>query len=86
MSVRLTDDGRVELYGDCSSADAETLMAYLAESRRIVDWRTCEAAHAAVVQVLLVSHAEVLGPPAGAFLRQFVDPALKRSKRAKVRF
>jgi hypothetical protein len=77
MSVRLTDDGRVELQGDCSSADAETLLAYLSEAKRSVHWRTCDTAHAAVVQVLLVSHVEIFGPPRGAFLRQFVEPALK---------
>jgi len=77
MSVRLTDDGRVELHGACPSADAETLLAYLSEAKRTVDWRTCDTAHAAVVQVLVVSRAELLGPPLGAFLRQFVEPALK---------
>jgi hypothetical protein len=46
-----------------------------------VDWRGCQSAHAAVVQVLLVSGRPLQGPPAGAFLRQFISPALDRSGR-----
>jgi hypothetical protein len=40
----------------------------------LVDWRGCQQAHAAVIQVLLVTGPEVLGPPNGEFLRNHIAP------------
>jgi hypothetical protein len=45
----------------------------------VVDWRRCDAAHTAVIQVLLAARAQVLGPPRGEWLRSFVEPAIKAS-------
>lgn len=77
MSVWLKDDGVVVLDGDCLSEDAEPLLGHLSTPGRTVDWRACDTAHTAVVQVLIAAGAPVVGPPRGAFLRLFVEPALK---------
>ena len=79
MTVRIADDGGVELTGDCPSADAETLLGYLAEKpAAAVDWRRCQSAHTAVVQVLIAARVIPIGPPANAFLANWVEPLLKR--------
>lgn len=77
MTVQTTADGDIVLTGACPSEDAETLLRQLAEQPgAVVDWRGCETAHAAVVQVLMASAAAVRGPAAGAFLREWVEPLL----------
>jgi hypothetical protein len=78
MSVRRTDDGMIALEGVCPAQDAETLLQFLSRDRTAtVDWRGCDQAHAAVVQVLIAADATLRGPPRGLFLRQFVEPAIK---------
>lgn len=78
MTVQLAKDGGVELRGDCPAEDAETLLQHLAgRPRAVVDWRLCDTAHGAVVQVLAAADAELRGPPRGAFLREMVEPAMK---------
>lgn len=77
MTIELLANGVVALRGRCPSADAETLFAHLSAGRRSVDWQDCEMAHAAVIQVLLATRADLIGSPRGEFLRRFVEPALK---------
>ncbi|HZZ70367.1 MAG TPA: hypothetical protein VFE18_19525 [Phenylobacterium sp.] len=78
MSVQLTADGVIQLLDNCPSEDAETLLQHLsAQPEASVDWRLCDQAHAAVVQVLMAAGAELRGPPRGAFLREMVEPAMK---------
>jgi hypothetical protein len=78
MSVRRAEDGVIALEGECPIEDAEKLLALLSENPgATVDWRGCRRAHAAVVQALMVAGATLWGPPEGAFLRQFVEPAMK---------
>lgn len=77
MSVRRLSEAVVALEGVCSVEDAETLLSeLLASPGASVDWSACEAAHTAVVQVLLASNAFILGPPRSEFLSEFVEPAL----------
>lgn len=77
MSVEATGEGVITLSGACPADDAEALLRRLLEQPgAVVDWRGCERAHAAVVQVLMASGAPLKGPPAGAFLRQWVEPLL----------
>ena len=79
MTVRIAEDGGVELTGACPSGDAETLLRHLAARPAAgVDWRGCEAAHTAVVQVLIAARVGLRGPPANAFLANWVEPLLKR--------
>jgi hypothetical protein len=79
MSVRLKDDAIIRLEGACPIEDAEALLRHLIEMPgATIDWRDCERAHTAVVQVLLASGAPLRGPPAGAFLRERVEPLLVR--------
>ncbi|MFG1425871.1 hypothetical protein [Roseixanthobacter glucoisosaccharinicivorans] len=81
MSVRIVDPARIVLEGACPAEDAETLLGHLcAHPGARVDWRGCESAHAAVVQVLLATGVVLHGPPAGRFLRSLVAPALKNSQ------
>ncbi|MFG1465045.1 hypothetical protein V5F77_19350 [Xanthobacter sp. DSM 24535] len=77
MTVRLHDSNILLLEGACPVEDAGILLEHIcAIPDAIVDWRGCEWVHAAVLQVLLVTAVEVKGPPAGAFLRSWVDPML----------
>ena len=78
MTVRLSADGTIELDGICAIEDAETLLQHLlAAPRATVDWRSCEQAHTAVIQVLMASKPVLRGPPAGDFLRLRLEPLMK---------
>jgi len=80
MTVRRSEDGRVVLEGACPIEDAEPLLQLLLADRRgAVDWRACETAHTAVLQVLLAAGTTIIGPPAGAFLRDHIAAALAQA-------
>jgi len=80
MTVRVGAGGCIELVGECPSGDAEPLLQLLlAEPRATVDWRECQGAHAAVVQVLMAAKAKLRGPPADACLRDWVAAAITSS-------
>jgi hypothetical protein len=80
MTVRIAASGAVELLGACSMEDAEPLLQFLlcAPPQVTVDWRGCHSAHAAIVQVLMAARPRLLGPPADAGLRAWVEPAIAR--------
>jgi hypothetical protein len=79
MTVRMAADGRIELTGLCPSDDAEPLLRFLlADPGASVDWRDCQGAHTAVVQVLMAVKPKLLGPPADARLKDWVAPAVAR--------
>lgn len=79
MSVRLSHDGRIELYGVCAVEDAEILLQHLlADPGALVDWRQCSAAHSAVVQVIACAGVVPVGPPMGQILIDVVEPLLKQ--------
>jgi hypothetical protein len=44
-----------------------------------IDWRRCNYAHTAVLQVLLAVKPEISGPPCSAFLQDWIHPILSRS-------
>ncbi|MDQ0395523.1 hypothetical protein [Labrys monachus] len=80
MSVRLRDEGTVELAGRCPADDAEPLLRLLlSEPGAQVDWRTCDHLHMALVQLLFIFRPPLVGPPRGDFLRRHVDPLLRRA-------
>jgi hypothetical protein len=80
MTVRFTTQGEIVLEGACCSEDAEILLRNLiAMPAAQVDLRACESAHTAVIQVLLAATPKMLGPPAGAALRDWVYPILALS-------
>ena len=77
MSIRMAEDGCIVLEGHCSLEDVEPLLRCLLESpAAVIDWRDCQGAHAAVVQLMLVSGRSVLGPPGNPFLVARIDPLL----------
>jgi hypothetical protein len=77
MTVRVTADGSIALEGVCLSEDADALLQQLlATPSATVDWRACEGAHTAVVQVLIAAGRKLMGPPANAQLREWVQPLL----------
>lgn len=79
MTVRVTAKGVIALEGNCPSEDAETLLQHLlATPATSVDWRACEAAHTAVVQVLMAAQPQLLGPPANPRLADWVEPFLRQ--------
>ena len=82
MTVRLSATGTIVLEGICPLEDAETLQQQLlAVPLATVDWIACEQAHTAVIQVLMASGAVLQGPPAGEFLRTWLEPLLQNSGR-----
>lgn len=77
MTIRTSGDSSIELVGTCPSADAEPLLRLLlATPGATVDWRACQSAHTAVVQVLIAAEPKLLGPPADARLEQWVAPLI----------
>ncbi len=77
MTVRLAADGKICLAGACPVGDAEPLLRLVTNNRdAIVDWRGCEQAHAAVIQVLLAAQPTLLGPPANEFLHRRIAPLI----------
>jgi hypothetical protein len=80
VTVRLKDAATIELAGACPIEDAEPLLQLLlANPQAAVDWRTCDQAHSAVVQILLISKAHLRGPPRGAFLADFIAAQIDHS-------
>lgn len=80
MTVRLAQDGRIVLEGACLLEQADRLLELrTANPSAIIDWRDCEQAHSAVIQLLFVGEPTVIGPPSGAFLRQMIGPLLIKS-------
>jgi hypothetical protein len=76
MSVAFVD-GNIVLSGRCPSDDAGSMVEHLlAHPEAAVDWRSCEWAHTAVVQVLLAARRDVLGPSNSEFLSRWVEPML----------
>ena len=82
MTVRIGDGGTIMLEGACPIEDAEPLLRHvLASPEAAVDWRGCDGAHTAVVQVLMASGARLVGPPRSEVLRKLVEPALVLARR-----
>jgi hypothetical protein len=81
MTVQL-QNGVIVLAGDCPSGDAEDLLRHLLEEPvAAVDWRLCDTAHSAVIQILLAAGRAISGPPRGEFLRSTVESAISRAHR-----
>ena len=80
MTVHVEVGGPILLEGPCSIDDAEPLLQFLTTipSPR-VDWRSCDWAHTAVIQVLLASRVPLQGPPRGALLRELIEPLIIRA-------
>lgn len=80
MTVRLDAGGAIVLEGICPVEDAEPLQRLLLEHPdAAVDWRLCDAAHTAVLQVLLLARPAITGPARATFLQHFFLPVLTRS-------
>jgi hypothetical protein len=77
LTVRLVSGLVIELEGICPIEDAEPLLRHLLSTpHATVDWRACEQAHTAVIQILLAAGVPLRGPPAGAILRDHVEPLI----------
>ena len=75
MTVRRVDDATIELEGVCFLEDVDPLLQHLsAAPRSTIDWRSCDAAHAAIIQLMLAAGVAVFGQPRGEFLKNMVDP------------
>jgi hypothetical protein len=76
MTVGL-ENGNILLAGICPADDAESLLRLILNDRRaIVDWRACDEAHTAVIQILLAAKPELLGPSANPFLHSRIAPLI----------
>lgn len=79
MTVRAGSNA-IELVGQCPSQDAEPLLQLLlADPDAAIDWRACDQAHTAVVQLMLAAGRPVVGPPKDAFLAQWAQPVFRRN-------
>lgn len=79
MSVRVGQGGQVQLVGVCGVEDAEALLRHLLVDPGVsVDWRQCDAAHTAVVQVIACAGVTPVGPPRGRILIDVVELLLKQ--------
>ncbi|HEX4179986.1 MAG TPA: hypothetical protein VHY32_04285 [Caulobacteraceae bacterium] len=79
MTVRLTNEGLISLEGVVLVEDAEPLLQLLlTHPAAAIDWRACDHAHAAIIQILMASGIAPIGPPSGVFMRTVVEPALER--------
>jgi hypothetical protein len=77
LTVNVGDKNVIELVGVCPLEEAERLLQCLLEhGSATVDWRKCEQAHTAVIQVLLASNCSLRGPPVGTFLKDHVEAVL----------
>ena len=75
MTVARAADGHIQLTGVCPIEDAEPLLRLLAnDPRAMVDWRGCDHAHAAVIQMLLAAGPRMVGPPGNAVLKHVEPP------------
>jgi hypothetical protein len=84
MPMTVAANGTIELTGHCPVEEAETLLQHLlAMPGALVDWRGCESAHAALIQVLFVAGCAPLGPPLSDFLRDHIEPLLLRAASAR---
>jgi len=74
MTVRRVDERTIALEGYCPVEEAETLRGLLLTTPAAeIDWRACEQAHAAVVQVLLASQKAPRGRPRSHFLDKLFE-------------
>lgn len=79
MTLRQRPDGGLDLVGNCSSEEAENLLARLiASPGAVINWRECDWAHTAVIQVLLAAQVTPVGPPRNPFLADKVEPLLNQ--------
>jgi hypothetical protein len=77
MTVRLAEDGTIVLEGNCPAEDGETLARLLTlDPEAAVDWRSCQQAHTAVIQILLAVRPAMRGPPAVPMLRDWIEPII----------
>jgi hypothetical protein len=82
MTIRVADDGSIMLIGDCAAEDADLLLSHLVASpEAMVNWGSCLSAHTSVIQVLLASGREPIGPPRDKFLETMIGPAFDRARR-----
>jgi hypothetical protein len=82
MTVRMDKDQIIVLEGRCPVEDAETLVQLLSLApSTTVDWRDCDYAHTAVIQVLLAAGPEMRGPPAAKTLQDWIEPVLSAAYR-----
>jgi hypothetical protein len=78
VSVHPASNGTIVLEGSCPDDDAERLLQLLMSTPgAVVDWRLCETAHSAVIQVLLAVRPPLQGPPAGEALARWVAMNLR---------
>jgi hypothetical protein len=81
VTVRLVDGVTIVLEGQCEIDDADPLLRHLlAAPHATVDWRLCQGAHTAIIQILLASKAVVHGLPDSIFLQRNVAPLVKKAQ------
>ncbi|GAC1340693.1 MAG: hypothetical protein NVSMB20_16900 [Bradyrhizobium sp.] len=79
MTVRRNDSGTVILDGVCPVEDAEALLQLLQiMPGAVLDWTQCRQLHTAVLQVVLASGLDPVGPCGDAWVAQWLGPKLSR--------
>lgn len=79
MTVRVAGEV-ILLEGVCGSDEAEPLLRHLQMlPTATIDWRGCDLAHTAVLQIMLAARRPIKGPPRGHELRKWAAPLLAAS-------
>lgn len=74
MSIERRQDGAIVLAGTCGPEDAEPLLQMLIDTPvGPVEWSSCEHLHTAVVQILLLTKPDLVGPCGDAWIDQWIS-------------
>jgi hypothetical protein len=80
MTVTRQDPQTIVLAGPCPVDDAEPLLQMLLETpAAVVDWRTCQSPHTAVVQVILAARPALTGPCGDAWTERWLASGLQQA-------
>jgi hypothetical protein len=75
VTVRRSDSGTVILDGVCPVEDAEALLQLLQTMPgAVLDWTQCRQLHTAVLQVVLASGLDPIGPCGDAWVSRWLAP------------
>jgi hypothetical protein len=79
VTVRSADNGMLVLEGVCPVEDAEALLQQLqARPAATVDWTQCSHLHTAVLQVVLASGRNPIGPCGDPIVSRWLQPKLSQ--------
>jgi hypothetical protein len=83
LSIHRNYEGIVVLDGVCAVEDAESLLQILqATPGATVDWTQCRQLHTAVLQVIMASGNNPIGPCGDVWVQQWLAPKMPQKRTA----